>query len=722
MLYFSSPLSKCPRPAYQAPMRTTVLSVGFALAIAPGIASAQTTGLEAYNAYVAGLKDLGFTVEDGAINYDGTTDTLTISDASVGFKGVITDLPAEGFDGDDADADASENTNLSYDLSLSSGTVKIEGLSEDNNVFSAGRWSYSDDTSLSISAAIDGEGRFLADARLAGAKAENYSFTIPALPVEAPDKQASRWLPFVKTLLQASYDEIRVDTTAMTLEAYADEDGNEVQVMSGTVQLDGYLMAGAVDGKIARYSLDKMTQTLETRDETSGQTLTQTTSQGKTVYQDMDANALIALLDPDVPETGDEVTVIRTASAVDYSTRQDLGDGTTIAFKIDRSSMDDLTFVKRENDFLDLMDKMIAGDLPEPVDIITNVFQIYRSFAIADARVSGIDVSIEQAGVDTPAKVTIKEAALTNVSSDGIGEMMLVGVAAPDLPEGAAMSLEWAALGDIEFADFAPMESMIETLIDNPDYGEENPLDVLRAFMPRSISYEVEGLKVAVPDAGVTSVNRAEMRMASTVPPIPTSYYAKNDGIQIPAKALGDPEVEAFLEALGISEIIWSDETRLYWDEATKELNLERLTFEMEGVGRAEASARFGNVPKELFEDPEGQGQMALIVAQFIDARIRFVDDGVTENGLAHIANDQNIPVNVFREAMIEQAVEIPAPIQNAAFTEMVRSAVSEFLENPGEITLSLKPQAPVPLAQIVGSLAAPQTLPNLLNIQVKAN
>jgi hypothetical protein len=59
MLYFSSPLSKCPRPAYLAPMRTTVLSVGFALAITPGIACAQTTGLEAYNAYVAGLRDLG---------------------------------------------------------------------------------------------------------------------------------------------------------------------------------------------------------------------------------------------------------------------------------------------------------------------------------------------------------------------------------------------------------------------------------------------------------------------------------------------------------------------------------------------------------------------------------------------------------------------------------------------------------------------------------------
>jgi hypothetical protein len=180
--------------------------------------------------------------------------------------------------------------------------------------------------------------------------------------------------------------------------------------------------------------------------------------------------------------------------------------------------------------------------------------------------------------------------------------------------------------------------------------------------------------------------------------------------------------MEDFLKALGITEVVWSDETRLYWDEATKDLHLERLELDIEGIGVAEASARFGNVPKELFEDPQGQGQMALVVAQFVEAKVKFTDDGVTENGLAHIAGEENIPVSVFREALAEQAAQATAPIQNAAFTDMVRTAVSDFLKNPGEINLTLTPSAPVPVAQIVGSLAAPQTLPDLLNVKVTAN
>ncbi|QDG74588.1 hypothetical protein [Labrenzia sp. PHM005] len=713
--------------SFRTPFRSTgLLTISAAIALYAGNATAQTKGLDAFNAYVSGLKSLGLTVENGAIDYDGTTDTLTISDTALGFGGTIADIPADNADigGNDTTPklDLPKKTDLTYEMSFSSGTMTIVGLSEDNNVFAADSWTYSDDSSLSISAKVNGEGRFKVDGRLAGTLAENYRFTMPELPTEDAKRPASRWLPFMKTTLLASYDEVRVDSTALTFEAYAEEGESESLVASGTMQLDGYKMAGADNGRIELYSLDKLSQTLQTLDAASGQMLVQTTTQGKTVYEGIDANPLIALFDPSVSEKDEKLTVIRQGSAVDYVSSQELGDGIALKITVDRNSLNDFTIQKRESDILGLLDGVLTGETPEPQKLITSLFQIYRSFGIADARVSGIGLEVTNPEEDMTVNATIKEVAVTDFNSNGIGEMMVVGLSAPDLPEGAAVSLDWAAIGGIEFADFDPMEAMISTLIENPDYGDDNPLEVVRAFMPHSFGYELEGLKVVVPDYGLSHIGRAEMKVSTTVPPIPTSYYAKNEGIQIPVATLDDEDMEKFLEALGITEIVWSDETRLYWDEATKELNLERLTFEMEGVGRAEASVRFANVPKALFEDPEGQGQMALVVAQFVEAKISFTDDGVTENGLAHIAGQENIPVNVFREALAEQAAEATAPIQNAAFTDMVRTAVSDFLKNPGEISLTLTPSAPVPVAQIVGSLAAPQTLPDLLNVKVKAN
>ncbi len=195
-----------------------------------------------------------------------------------------------------------------------------------------------------------------------------------------------------------------------------------------------------------------------------------------------------------------------------------------------------------------------------------------------------------------------------------------------------------------------------------------------------------------------------------------------HDAFQIHAGIEVADFVDAFLEARGLETVVWSDETRLYWDEATLELRLERMMVDVEGLGRAELSARLANVPKSLFEDPENQGQMALVVAQFVDASLTFKDAGLTKKGLAHIAEAQNIPENVFREALVAQATQMTAPIQNAAFTQMVTEAASKFLDNPGELKVTLTPPNPVPLAQILGSMAAPQTLPDLLAVKIVAN
>jgi hypothetical protein len=532
----------------------------------------------------------------------------------------------------------------------------------------------------------------------------------------------SRWLPFARALILTSYDEVKVGNLGMTFEAYTEADGKEALAVSGTMALDGYRMANVEDGFVGEYSIDSMVQNIDTIDPATGRTFVQKTSQGKTVYSEMDMGAMLDLFDPDVPEATEATVALGSASAIDYASSQDLGDGAMLEFTVDRISMDEMTILKRENNFLALFDGVFAKKEPSPEELITGVFQLYRSFGITDARMSGIRFSVPEIGPQQPIDITVKEVAMTDVSSDGIGELLLVGLNAPDLPEGASFKLDWAAIGDIEFADYTPMRAMISTLMADPNFGEDNPLEVARAFMPLSFGYEVEGLDMTVPETGRTQIGKAEMTVSTTVSPVPTSFHMRNQGIRVPVSSIEDPEAEALFAALGLQEIVFSDETRIYWDEATLDLRLERMMVDIEGVGRAEVSAHLANVPKELFEDPENQGQMALVVAQFVDASMTFKDAGLASKGLAHVAETQGIPENVFREALVAQAAEMTAPIQNESFTSMVSEAASSFLKNPGELKITMRPPKPVPLAQILGSLAAPQTLPDLLAVNISAN
>ncbi|MCV0427733.1 MAG: hypothetical protein K5905_19935 [Roseibium sp.] len=709
-----------------AKARAQLLSLSTALALVSGSAFAEDTGLAAFNAYVEGLKKLGLQVENGAIDYDTGSDTLTVTDSKLTFSGTFTESPEEKPDATGND-DATTSTpadlkQLDYLISMVSGTVTITGLTHDNNEFSAASWTYSDDTELLVTGEAKGAGRLKIDGRLAGTLATNYSFTMPEIPAEDPDHQVSRWLPFVKATLLTSYDEVKVDSTGLTIEAYETSGDQETLVLSGTMQLDGYRIANAADGRVGEYSIDSMTQNLQTLDISSGGMLSQTTSQGKTIYQDMDIAAFIDLFDPAVPESSEERTLVGSVSAVDYTSSQEIAPGVPLQIDVEKVTGTNFTILKRENSLLSLLDDLLSAQEPAPEELITNLFQLYRSFAMEDARMSGIKVTVPPIVSPEESTVSIKEVALSDISSDGIGEMMMVGLDAPNLPEGASVKLDWAAIRDIEFAEYEPMRAMIDTLVADPSFGENHPLEVARAFMPRSFGYEVESLLVNVPDVGLTQIGQAEMSVSTTVPPVPTSFFVRNDGIRIPVKAIEDAEVQALLQELGLEEVVWSDETRFYWDEATLELRLERLMLEIEGLGMAEASARFANVPKELFEDPEGQGQMAAIVAQFVDASFVFRDAGLTTKGLKHVAEAQGIPENVFREVLVSQAVDATAPIGNEAFTKMVQDAATKFLNNPKELKVTIAPANPVPLAQILGSMAAPQTLPDLLNIKVEAN
>ena len=698
---------------FQARAHNSIRAIGvsgLAVLWAAG-AHAQSAPELAYQAYEADLEKLGLVIDSGAIRFDEATNTLTVEDLTIKLAGSL-ELP-----GNDA------TDKLTYSIEQFSESMTMVGVTHSSGTYFVREWAYSDNTKITIDARVESKFEASFEARFNGVSGLNYEFAKPEFPDADPARPVSRWLPYLETAMGVSFDEIILGATGMTFEAIDKSDGKDTLLVSGTIQVDDYRMLDQRDGLLREYAVGAMSQNLQIRDEASGAMLNQTTSQGRTIYENMDLAAFLDIFDPDVPETGEEIRVLGSMSAIDYVNTQEIDGGKATTLTVGEASARDIFFIKRDNNILEMLDRLVSGQEPNPAELITNVFQLYRSFHITDARVADVRVSFpDPDSTGGVVDMKIGEMAMTDVGPDGVGEMLMVGLEVPNLPDGGSAKLDWASISDIEFADFGPIRSMIAKLTTDPLFATKEPLEVARAFAPRSFAYELAGLEISTTETGTVSLDSTEMAVSTSVPPVPTTIYSKTNNLSIPVANIEEDEVKQVLTALGLKDFTVSSETRMYWDEATLELRLERLMLDIEGIGKAEASAHLANIPRSVFEDPENQLQLALFTAQFIEAEITFADAGLAKDGIAVYAEQQGLPENVFREALAAQAAESAAMLRNEAFTQMVQDAVSTFLADPRQLRLTVKPETPVPFAQILGSMAAPQVIPGLLNVELKAN
>ncbi|WP_417675135.1 hypothetical protein [Roseibium sp.] len=484
--------------------------------------------------------------------------------------------------------------------------------------------------------------------------------------------------------------------------------------------MNGYRVTDFKDGAIGEYSFDSMTQDMESPVEGIAK---QSVSQGRTVFKDFNFGNFLALLDPDVAESGEQMPLLASAHTEDYVIDQDLADGKSVSMKLASMDATDFTVTKRDFDFLGVLDQLFSGNTPAPEQVITAALQAYRSFSISDVRMRGFEMAVPVPEIPgEPVTLSMGEIGLSDMSSDKIGEFVISDVKTSTLPNGAEFSLGKAHMGNLDFAPYGPMADLIPALIEEAGKSQPDAMRIARVFAPRSISYGLEDLHVVAPGKGEVTIGKAEQSFSTTIAPIPTDISTKTENASIPVAALNDPKAAAFLEALGLDTIAWSDETRLHWDETTLELTLEKLMIDVQGIGRAEATMRFANVPKALFENPQTQAQIALVSSAFVGAEISFVDAGVTTKAIQKMAQDAGVPEEAFAQALVAQAEAALQPVNDPAFTQTVTEAVADFLANPGTLRVVLAPQKPVPVAQIVGSMVTPQVLPGLLNVQVTSS
>ncbi|KAA0970242.1 hypothetical protein FPY71_06845 [Aureimonas fodinaquatilis] len=194
------------------------------------------------------------------------------------------------------------------------------------------------------------------------------------------------------------------------------------------------------------------------------------------------------------------------------------------------------------------------------------------------------------------------------------------------------------------------------------------------------------------------------------------------------------------LAEMGYSPIRANMNGSAEWHPGTGMLTLDPMTIELEDGGKLDFTYTInGYTPAFIQQLQQLQQQMAaapennegagmamlglMSQIQLINANLAFTDDSLTPKLLDYFAGKSGQSRTEFVNTLSSQLPMLLAQLQNPEFQTKVSDAVTQYLNDPKNITISIAPPAPVPATQIIGAaVGAPQTLPQVLNLDVISN
>ena len=190
-----------------------------------------------------------------------------------------------------------------------------------------------------------------------------------------------------------------------------------------------------------------------------------------------------------------------------------------------------------------------------------------------------------------------------------------------------------------------------------------------------------------------------------------------------------DEDTRKRLTDLGYAEIVVDILAAGDWNSDDGTATLKQLEISGQDMGTISLDGQFlGLTPDVVAALQQEQNDFSQLMqtlqgVSVANLTIRYEDESLAGRALELSAKDQNVSEPELIDTLNMQVTQMLAMLENKGFEEKVSAAVKMFLANPESLEISAKPAAPVPFAQLVGTvMMAPQTLPNVLAVEVAAN
>lgn len=395
-------------------------------------------------------------------------------------------------------------------------------------------------------------------------------------------------------------------------------------------------------------------------------------------------------------------------------------DGLTMTFgdmasaSIGPSVTEGLTIDPTRGPLLTAIDGIVVAGLngaePAPEDIIGLTLDVYGAFGLERYSLASVDVTF------TGGQAKMAEFLIEGLSAAGLERFALTGV-------DVAAEGTTARLGTFEVADVVfPARDAFLSMVMGSMAGMEPNFQTIATAVPLLGRMTIDDALFENPAMGTFRIGAFETRLENYVNAIPTRATINLTGFSMPVAMLPDPSIQAAAQQLGLTDIAANGTVALGWDADTQRIELDN-DIAVDGVGRLEASAALAGIPAYIFEDP-ARAQEALATAALVGLEASFLDQGITNYVVDLVAAMSGVSPQEFADGIVAQAqMQIGMLTGDQALGQQVSTALSAYLSNPQSLRIGLAPQAPVPVAQVMGAaMTAPQTIPALLNFSIGAN
>ena len=203
----------------------------------------------------------------------------------------------------------------------------------------------------------------------------------------------------------------------------------------------------------------------------------------------------------------------------------------------------------------------------------------------------------------------------------------------------------------------------------------------------------------------------------------PTSVLVQATGAELPASVVTNPIGAAMIDGLGYAELLADAVIDLDYDPSADTVVLHGLMVDAVEFGRVAVTASFSGLSFRALTDPE-ESAAARSAARLDAMTVRFDDGGLVGRMLDMQAEMLGGTRDEVREQLVYGALPFALSfVENAEFRGQFLAAAAAFLEDPRSLTVTVAPQAPVPLGEVMRTaLRTPLKLPDLLTANVAAN
>jgi hypothetical protein len=334
--------------------------------------------------------------------------------------------------------------------------------------------------------------------------------------------------------------------------------------------------------------------------------------------------------------------------------------------------------------------------------------------------------------------VTLSDVTLDNRDGDDIelGSVIFEGVAGED---DGGYTVREAIFPDIDVSEddirFTARDMTLSG-IDIP--GEADPNDPIEGILFYQQA-RVGPLAVTFQDEPAFSLNETVIDVARRSDGSGIDTMMRLEGMTANLAQVEDQRSRDVIEAMDLEEVTGRMNISAGWDIESGEIDISDYAIELDDIGRLVLMFSFSGYTPEFATalqetqsnlaengDDEMAGIAVLGLVQqlsFNSASIRFEDSSITRRVLNYIGEQQGVDGDQMAQAVKGMLPLMLAQLQNPEFQRQISQAVGAFLDDPQSLTIETNPEEPVPFMEIIAAgSSAPQTLPEVLELEVRAN